>query len=123
MQNEIKIYKVLTNIQGKYIPKLVCYGHYEGGMSFIIGTTLVGTTLGDHITEQQKTKAIEALKAIHDHGVLHNDVRKENILINDNGNVHIIDFGMASLEDLKKKRKSFNRELLELSRLLDYYTM
>jgi predicted Ser/Thr protein kinase len=123
MKKEVEIYKVLADIQGKYIPKLVCYGYYGGGMSFVIGTTLIGTTLRDHITEQQKTKAIEALKAIHDHGVLHNDVREENILIGDNGNVYIIDFGMASRADLKKKRKVFDREQLELSRLLDRYTM
>jgi hypothetical protein len=45
MQKEVEIYKDLADIQGKYIPKLVCYGYYGGGMSFVIGMTIVGTSL------------------------------------------------------------------------------
>lgn len=48
MQKEVEIYKDLADIQGKYIPKLVCYGYYDGGMSFVIGTTIVGTILSKH---------------------------------------------------------------------------
>ncbi|GBC18653.2 kinase-like domain-containing protein [Rhizophagus irregularis DAOM 181602=DAOM 197198] len=35
MQKEVEMYKDLADIQGKYIPKLVCYGYYGGGMSFL----------------------------------------------------------------------------------------
>ncbi|PKK75242.1 hypothetical protein RhiirC2_737033, partial [Rhizophagus irregularis] len=48
--------------------------------------TIVGTMLNEHkITKRQKTRAIKGLEAIHKHGILHNDIREENILINDNG--------------------------------------
>ncbi|PKY61519.1 hypothetical protein RhiirA4_486598, partial [Rhizophagus irregularis] len=43
MQKEVEMYKNLADIQGKYILKLVCYGYYGGGMSFVIGLTIVGT--------------------------------------------------------------------------------
>ncbi|GBB86839.1 hypothetical protein RclHR1_13290007 [Rhizophagus clarus] len=120
MQKEVEIYKDLANIQGKYIPKLVCYGYYGGGMSFVIGMTVVGTTLSDHkITKRQRSRAIKGLEAIHKHGILHHDIREENILINDNGDIYLIDFGMASREDTKKKRKLFDEEQLKLSQLLD----
>ncbi|UZO16120.1 uncharacterized protein OCT59_007513 [Rhizophagus irregularis] len=122
MQKEVDMYKDLADIQGKYIPKLVCYGYYGGGMSFVIGLTIVGSMLSDQkITEQQKTRAIKGLEAIHKHGILHNDIRKENILINDKGALYLIDFGMASREDTKKKRKLFEEEQLKLSQLLDGY--
>ncbi|GBC09904.1 hypothetical protein RclHR1_00920022 [Rhizophagus clarus] len=122
MQKEVEIYKDLADIQGKYIPKLVCYGYYGGGMSFVIGLTIVGTMLSDQkITEQQKSRAIKGLEAIHKHGILHNDIREENILINDNDDIYLIDFGMASREDTKKKRKLFDEEQLKLSQLLDRY--
>jgi len=53
MQKEVEIYKDLADIQGKYIPKLVCYGYYRGGMSFVIGMIIADTTLNDHkITER-----------------------------------------------------------------------
>ncbi|CAI2191331.1 12176_t:CDS:1, partial [Funneliformis geosporum] len=61
------------------------------------------------------------LEAIHKHGILHNDIREENILINNNGDVYLIDFGMASREDAKKKRKLFEEEHLKYSNLLDRY--
>jgi predicted Ser/Thr protein kinase len=122
MQKEVEIYKDLADIQGKYIPKLICYGYYGGGMSFIIGMTIVGTTLSEHkITKRQRSRAIKGLEAIHKHGILHNDIREENILINDNGDVYLIDFGMASRVDTKKKRKLFEEERLKYSNLLDRY--
>ncbi|PKK62904.1 kinase-like protein, partial [Rhizophagus irregularis] len=124
MQKEVEIYKDLADIQGKYIPKLICYGYYGGGMSFVIGLTIVGTMLSDHkITKRQRSRAIKGLEAIHKHGILHNDIREENILINDNGDIYLIDFGMASREDTKKKRKLFDEEQLKLSQLLDRYIM
>jgi len=122
MQKEVEIYKDLADIQGKYIPKLICYGYYGGGMSFVIGMTIVGTSLSEQkIKKRQKTRAIKGLEAIHSHGILHNDIREENILINDNGDVYLIDFGMASREDTKKKRKLFEEEHLKYSNLLDRY--
>ncbi|CAG8676517.1 1399_t:CDS:2, partial [Ambispora gerdemannii] len=122
MQKEVEIYKDLADIQGKYIPKLVCYGYYGGGMSFVIGMTIAGTSLSEHkITKRQRTKALKGLEAIHKHGILHNDIREENILINDNGDVYLIDFGMAGRADIKKKRKLFDEEQLKFSNLLDKY--
>ncbi|UZO05910.1 uncharacterized protein OCT59_026248 [Rhizophagus irregularis] len=122
MQKEVEIYKDLADIQGKYIPKLICYGYYGRGMSFVIGMTIVSTSLSEQkIKKRQKTRAIKGLEAIHKHGILHNDIRKENILINDDGGVYLIDFGMASREDTKKKRKLFEEEQLKYSNLLDRY--
>ncbi|POG82278.1 kinase-like domain-containing protein [Rhizophagus irregularis DAOM 181602=DAOM 197198] len=100
MQKEVEMYKDLADIQGKYIPKLL-----------LIGLTIVSTMLSNQkITEQQKSRAIKGLEAIHEHGILHNDIRKENILINDKGALYLIDFGMASQKDTKKKRKLFDEE-------------
>ncbi|PKC56374.1 kinase-like protein [Rhizophagus irregularis] len=110
MQKEVEIYKDLVDIQGKYILKLICYGYYGGGMSFVISMIIVGTILSKHnIIKRQRTKALKGLEAIHKYGILHNDIREENILINDNDDIYLIDFGMASQEDTKKKRKLFDK--------------
>ncbi|RGB22187.1 kinase-like domain-containing protein [Rhizophagus diaphanus] len=125
MQNEVRIYELLSDLQGKYIPKLECYGYFENGMCYVIGTTLVGNPLSyyEHITEWQKVKGMLALKAIHDRGVLHNDIREENILLDKrNNDVYLIDFGMSSTYyDVKKNWRLFDEEKFELSRLLDRY--
>uniref|UniRef100_U9T918 Crinkler effector protein N-terminal domain-containing protein n=1 Tax=Rhizophagus irregularis (strain DAOM 181602 / DAOM 197198 / MUCL 43194) TaxID=747089 RepID=U9T918_RHIID len=66
MQKEVEIYKDLADIQGKYIPKLVCYGYYGGGMSFVISLTIVGTMLSDQkIMKRQRSRAIKELEAIY----------------------------------------------------------
>jgi serine/threonine protein kinase len=127
MQNEVKIYQILASIQGEFIPKLMCYGYYGDGMCYVIGTSFGGTALIDykHITERQRVMCLCAINAIHSRGVLHNDIRAENILLsNINDNVYWIDFGMASYyHEVKKYWKLFDEEKRELVNLLNQYTL
>ena len=46
--NKVKIYKVLAKLQGICISKLLFYGDLANGMSFVMGMTIVGTTLDHH---------------------------------------------------------------------------
>jgi predicted Ser/Thr protein kinase len=121
MQQEVNIYKILSDIQGIHIPNLLCYGFY-GGMYYAIGMTLVGSALNNYkrITERQRVMGLLALNAIHDRGVLHNDIREENILLDDtNDVVYLIDFGMSRIHcDVR----SFDEEKRKLTNLLDHYT-
>ncbi|PKC64043.1 kinase-like protein [Rhizophagus irregularis] len=127
MQNEVEIYQILASIQEEFIPKLMCYGYYGGGICYIIGTSFSGTALTDykHITERQRVMCLCAINAIHSKGVLHNDIRAENILLsNINDNVYWIDFGMASYHcEVKKCWKLFDEEKRELVNLLNQYTL
>ncbi len=44
----------------------------------------------------------DALSYCHDHGVFHRDIKPENIMIEEDGNVKIIDFGIALLEGARR---------------------
>lgn len=44
----------------------------------------------------------DALVYCHEHGVFHRDIKPENILLQDDGNVKIIDFGVALLEGARR---------------------
>lgn len=44
----------------------------------------------------------DALKYCHEHGVFHRDMKPENIMIQDDGNIKIIDFGIALLEGARR---------------------
>ena len=96
-------------------------------MYYVIGTTLAGTSLnnyGQKITDQHKNKALGALELIHSHGILHNDIRAENILIDDANHVNLIDFGMACYYYdypyiTKEKKQLFDKEKNDLYCILD----
>jgi serine/threonine protein kinase len=44
----------------------------------------------------------DALAYCHEHGVFHRDIKPENIMLQDDGNVKIIDFGVALLEGARR---------------------
>jgi serine/threonine protein kinase len=44
-----------------------------------------------------KRKVVAAYKMLHEHGVLHGDIRSENVLVLRDGSVRIIDFDNASI--------------------------
>ena len=113
--------KQLVEIQERYIPKLVCYGYYGYGMGYFMCVTIVGTTLNHHrIDCNQRDMAFKALRAIHSLGILHNDIREENILVNEKGEIYIIDFGLSIITN---DRRQFYDEESKLSNLLDRYNL
>jgi len=117
--NEVEMYRVLAKLQGVYILELLFYGDLANGMSFVMGLSIVGTILYHHkIDKRQKKRALRVLDKIHDYKILYNDIREENILVDEKGYVYLTDFGMSIRNDDKEL---FSKEKCELSRLLDCY--
>ncbi|MCD6219685.1 serine/threonine protein kinase [Candidatus Calescamantes bacterium] len=48
----------------------------------------------------------EAINYLHTHGILHNDIKPENIMVSHQGEIKLIDFGLAT----RKKRFFFKRK-------------
>jgi len=83
--------------------------HKADDASFIVMEYIQGETLKQIIDRdgpipQEKAKAIilqiaEALAVAHKNGVIHRDIKSENIMIMPDGRAKVMDFGLAKLQD------------------------
>ena len=113
-------YNTLKELQGKYIPILKAAGYLWDHMLFGIATEIVGTAIEVELLEYaERLEIIRALSAIHHYGILHNDIREENILIqhgSDGFRVSFIDFAFSEKTSDKKR---LSQEMATLKDLLD----
>ncbi|MGI9188160.1 MAG: Stk1 family PASTA domain-containing Ser/Thr kinase [Gaiellales bacterium] len=82
------------------------YDQSQGGMSFIVQEYVEGETLKDLIRREAPLdprraitialQILAALRVAHQQGVVHRDVKPQNILMQPDGKVKVADFGIAS---------------------------
>lgn len=85
-----------------------------GGHQFIVMEFVDGTTLREKLPIQKLSDAIayaiqtgEALQEAHSKGIVHRDIKADNIMINSKNQVKVMDFGLAKLKgSLKLTRTS-----------------
>ena len=93
LRNEARAYERLAGIPG--IP--ACHGITENGLlelAFVPGRHL-GLFKRRSVPIQIFDKLEHILKAMHDRGVANMDLHRSNVLVSDDGDVHVIDFAHA----------------------------
>jgi len=109
----LKEAKIIGLTNHPNIVKLFGEGEWEGGL-YIAMEFIRGISLRQFIEQQSLTlkRSIDiilqvayALAHLHSHNVIHGDLKPENILIGENGEVKVIDFGIARLHEEVKKGK------------------
>lgn len=103
IENEARI---MSKFFGKGIPEVYCCFE-RGGVTYLLKQYIAGSSLREIITENgpfspEKAAAIgaavcETVSRLHnaDPPVIHRDIKSDNIVMNQNGEIYIIDFGIS----------------------------
>ncbi|KAL6044684.1 hypothetical protein QOT17_000177 [Balamuthia mandrillaris] len=88
--NVVRMLEVIEAPQKLYI----VYEYIDGGELFEYMTEK------DHLSEDEARtfwrQLVEAVKYMHDNGIAHRDIKLENIMLNQDGNVVVIDLGLGN---------------------------
>ena len=78
----------------------------EAGRSFIVMQYIEGETLAERIKRERlelnealaiAIQVAEALQEAHRHGIIHRDIKPQNLMLTARGQVKVLDFGLAKL--------------------------
>ncbi|MBI2473196.1 protein kinase [Candidatus Uhrbacteria bacterium] len=112
-ENEAKIMNQLNNPHVVNVYDMGEVGEFPDDHPYIIMEYMPGGCLADHLDEfgampcrqavHVTIAILKGLQAAHDQGIVHRDVKPQNILFDLNGNVKVADFGIARVgADLKR---------------------
>lgn len=87
---------------------------HSDDLEYIVMELLEGVTLKQYMAEKGPlgwqetlffaTQICKALQHAHEHGIVHRDIKPQNIMIDKDGVVKVADFGIAALENIKEAR-------------------
>jgi serine/threonine-protein kinase len=96
--------RAVSKLRHRNIAAVHDFGETEDGQPFIVMELISGQTLGDVLANEGLSIArsvevarevAEALSEAHRRGVVHRDIKPSNVIIDDEGEVKVLDFGLA----------------------------
>ena len=101
---------VMAPLEHDNIVKIADVGR-EKGLDYIAMTYVDGESLKNLVNDEgpmTSTKALEiisqaaeAMSFIHSHGILHRDIKPDNLMLDDDGRAYLMDFGLAGWDKIE----------------------
>lgn len=100
--------KILASLQHPNIAQLVDGGETETGLPYIVMEYINGTNIIDYCKKHKLSiydrlqlfkQVLNAVDYAHQRLVIHRDLKPSNVLVTEEGNVKLLDFGIAKLLD------------------------
>jgi len=100
---------VLARLPGELVARAIEFGTTPDGCDYIVMERLRGEDLAAHLRRRGRLPAAEvadlldrmttALEAAHQAGVVHRDLKPQNVFLDDDGQLRLLDFGLSRLEE------------------------
>lgn len=96
-----EVHRILENMEEPYVARLIHWGYRDGRMYEVWPLYSKGSIFGKKFDEQSIRKVIgqmnHALNGVHKNGIVHQDVKPQNFMLDDNDDIVLIDFGTGSV--------------------------
>ena len=93
-----------ASIQNPYVVNVYDVGE-ENGINYIVMELAEGITLKEYIQKKGKLEIIESIniamqivngiREAHAHGIIHRDIKPQNVMVSSGGRIKVMDFGIA----------------------------
>lgn len=114
---------LLAQLQHPHIPRLIDGGVTAGGQPYLVTDFVEGMSLdlwnatkhaADFDARMHLFRQVAAAVAhAHEHSVAHRDIKPNNVLVDNQGNAHLLDFGVARLLDEERRADTMQPLTLE----------
>ena len=98
IKHEVTILNYLYKRGCRSIPYIYWYGKYKMDVCMVMNY-FPGSLCNENIPhiDTFMIKCIDILKNIHEHYVIHRDIKPQNFMFDEHGELHLIDFGLATV--------------------------